>query len=333
MAGHARRRAGGPRAPRRRRAGVSDTSARRRASSASSSRNAHCSSVTASSARSRLRRSLTSMRRRWSKVRDIGREQSTAGTRRVWQRTCRMAHDARTRSSRAEHDELRASVRRFVDTEVRPARRRVGGGRALPRRAVPPVRRARLPRPPLPRALGRQRRRPRRGHRVRRGARPLRRGARSRWRSRCRPTWPRPRSREFGTDDQRERWLAPAIAGEKIGAIAITEPDAGSDVAAIRTRAVRDGDVWRVNGRKMFITNGTRAALPHARRADRPRRRAPRHLAVHRRHRRCRASRCRASSRSSACGRSDTAEIALDDVAGPARRPHRRSNPARASRS
>lgn len=64
---------------------------------------------------------------------------------------------------------------------------------------------------------------------------------------------------EFGTDDQRERWLRPAIAGTKIGAIAITEPDAGSDVAAIRTTAVRAGDVWRVNGRKMFITNGTRA--------------------------------------------------------------------------
>jgi alkylation response protein AidB-like acyl-CoA dehydrogenase len=64
---------------------------------------------------------------------------------------------------------------------------------------------------------------------------------------------------EYGTDDQRERWLAPAIAGTKIGAIAITEPDAGSDVAAIRTRAVLDGDVWRVNGRKMFITNGARA--------------------------------------------------------------------------
>jgi alkylation response protein AidB-like acyl-CoA dehydrogenase len=64
---------------------------------------------------------------------------------------------------------------------------------------------------------------------------------------------------EFGTDDQRERWLRPAIEGTKIGAIAITEPDAGSDVAAIRTHAVRDGDVWRVNGRKMFITNGTRA--------------------------------------------------------------------------
>jgi alkylation response protein AidB-like acyl-CoA dehydrogenase len=64
---------------------------------------------------------------------------------------------------------------------------------------------------------------------------------------------------EFGTDDQRNRWLVPAIAGEKIGAIAITEPDAGSDVAAISTRAVREGDAWRVNGRKIFITNGARA--------------------------------------------------------------------------
>ena len=64
---------------------------------------------------------------------------------------------------------------------------------------------------------------------------------------------------EFGSDELRERYLRPAIAGEKIGAIAITEPDAGSDVAGITTRAVRDGDSWLINGRKMFITNGIRA--------------------------------------------------------------------------
>jgi alkylation response protein AidB-like acyl-CoA dehydrogenase len=64
---------------------------------------------------------------------------------------------------------------------------------------------------------------------------------------------------EYGTDDQRERYLRPAIAGEKIGAIAITEPDAGSDVAAITTRAERDGDTWIVTGRKMYVTNGSRA--------------------------------------------------------------------------
>jgi alkylation response protein AidB-like acyl-CoA dehydrogenase len=64
---------------------------------------------------------------------------------------------------------------------------------------------------------------------------------------------------EFGSNDLKERYLRPAIAGTKIAAIAITEPDAGSDVAGITTRAERDGDVWRVNGRKMFITNGVRA--------------------------------------------------------------------------
>ena len=64
---------------------------------------------------------------------------------------------------------------------------------------------------------------------------------------------------EFGTDDLRERYLCPAISGEKIGAIALTEPDTGSDVASITTRAERDGDTWIVNGTKMFITNGTRA--------------------------------------------------------------------------
>ena len=53
--------------------------------------------------------------------------------------------------------------------------------------------------------------------------------------------------------------MAPAIAGTKIAAIAITEPGAGSDVAAITTRARRDGDCWRVTGRKQFITNGVRA--------------------------------------------------------------------------
>jgi alkylation response protein AidB-like acyl-CoA dehydrogenase len=64
---------------------------------------------------------------------------------------------------------------------------------------------------------------------------------------------------EYGTDDQRERYLRPAIEGTKIAAIAITEPDAGSDVAGISTRATRDGDIWRINGTKMFITNGARA--------------------------------------------------------------------------
>jgi len=59
----------------------------------------------------------------------------------------------------------------------------------------------------------------------------------------------------FGTDELRRRYLVPAIRGEMVGAIAVTEPHAGSDVAAIRTRAIRDGDDWVINGSKMYITN------------------------------------------------------------------------------
>src|SRR5439155_12608965 len=54
-------------------------------------------------------------------------------------------------------------------------------------------------------------------------------------------------------------YLVPAIRGEKIACLGITEPDAGSDIAAIETTAVRNGDDWVINGRKMFITNGVRA--------------------------------------------------------------------------
>ena len=64
---------------------------------------------------------------------------------------------------------------------------------------------------------------------------------------------------EFGTEAQIESWLKPALRGELIGAIGITEPDTGSDVASIRTHAERDGDEWVVNGSKMYITNGARA--------------------------------------------------------------------------
>jgi citronellyl-CoA dehydrogenase len=64
-----------------------------------------------------------------------------------------------------------------------------------------------------------------------------------------------PSLHEFGTDELRQRFLVPSIAGEMVGAIAVTEPDAGSDVARIKTRAVRDGDEWVINGSKIYITN------------------------------------------------------------------------------
>jgi alkylation response protein AidB-like acyl-CoA dehydrogenase len=63
----------------------------------------------------------------------------------------------------------------------------------------------------------------------------------------------------FGTEEQKQKYLVPAIKGEKIACLGITEPDAGSDVAGIKTTAVRDGDDWVINGSKIFITNGHRA--------------------------------------------------------------------------
>lgn len=61
---------------------------------------------------------------------------------------------------------------------------------------------------------------------------------------------------QHGSDQQKERYLPAACAGEKIGAICVTEPHAGSDVAGIRTHAVRDGEVWIIDGSKTYITNG-----------------------------------------------------------------------------
>jgi len=63
----------------------------------------------------------------------------------------------------------------------------------------------------------------------------------------------------FGSDEMKQRWLPKFATGELITAIGVTEPDAGSDVAAIRTAARPDGDGWRLNGTKMFITNGATA--------------------------------------------------------------------------
>jgi alkylation response protein AidB-like acyl-CoA dehydrogenase len=63
----------------------------------------------------------------------------------------------------------------------------------------------------------------------------------------------------FGTEEQKQEWVVPAIKGEKILCLGITEPDAGSDVSGIKTRAVRDGDEYVINGSKTYITNGHRA--------------------------------------------------------------------------
>ena len=63
----------------------------------------------------------------------------------------------------------------------------------------------------------------------------------------------------YGSDELKRTYLEPTLRGELVCSIAVSEPDAGSDVAGIRTRAVRDGDDWVITGRKMWITNGTQA--------------------------------------------------------------------------
>jgi acyl-CoA dehydrogenase len=65
----------------------------------------------------------------------------------------------------------------------------------------------------------------------------------------------------FGTDEQKRRWLPRMATGELIGAIAMTEPGTGSDLQGVRTTAVKEGDTYRINGSKTFITNGGLANL------------------------------------------------------------------------
>ena len=62
---------------------------------------------------------------------------------------------------------------------------------------------------------------------------------------------------KYGTTAQKARYLRPALAGEKLGCFGLSEPNAGSDAASLRTTAVRDGDAYVINGSKIFITNGT----------------------------------------------------------------------------
>ncbi|WP_433888595.1 acyl-CoA dehydrogenase family protein [Streptomyces sp. CA-111067] len=65
----------------------------------------------------------------------------------------------------------------------------------------------------------------------------------------------------YGSEEQKQRWLPAMAAGEAIGCFGLTEPDHGSDPSGMRTRAVRDGSDWVLDGRKMWITNGSVAAV------------------------------------------------------------------------
>src|SRR3982750_4164828 len=75
----------------------------------------------------------------------------------------------------------------------------------------------------------------------------------------------------WGSAAQKDRFLRPMARGERLGAFALSEPDAGSDAAALRTQAVRDGDCWVLNGTKAWVTSGSEAGVILAlARPDRP---------------------------------------------------------------
>ena len=65
----------------------------------------------------------------------------------------------------------------------------------------------------------------------------------------------------YGSEEQKQTWLPKMVSGEMVGALAMTEPATGSDVQGIKTRALRDGNAWRLSGQKTFITNGQHADL------------------------------------------------------------------------
>ena len=149
------------------------------------------------------------------------------------------------------------SAREFIDRSVRPRHEEFHRGQGLPARLLARGRQAGPPRPPHPGGVRRRRR-------ARTTASP-RRWPRS---------WPRSTSRascfgihadvcppylvDLGTEEQKQRWLPGIATGDLSARIGMTEPSGGSDLAALKTTAVRDGDDWVLNGSKTFITNGYR---------------------------------------------------------------------------
>ena len=121
----------------------------------------------------------------------------------------------------------------------------------------------------------------------------------------------------YGTDAQKERWLRPLATGEAVGSFGLTEPQAGSDASNLRTRAVKQGDRYVINGAKQFISN---AALPGSRgavRGDRSVGRARRGCPASWWTRRCRGSRWRGRKQKLGQKASDTCALSFDDMEVP----------------
>jgi acyl-CoA dehydrogenase len=157
-----------------------------------------------------------------------------------------------------EHEELRASVRGFIERELAPHAQRWEEDRWFPDDVFPKLAAQGLLGLKYPESYGGQ------GgdylheavmceEMARAGSGGTAAGIGAHINIATPPIW------KFGSEEQKQRYLAPAIAGETIGALGITEPGAGSDVAAITTRAERVDGGWIVNGEKTYITNGVRA--------------------------------------------------------------------------
>ncbi len=157
-----------------------------------------------------------------------------------------------------EHDQLRESIRAFVTKELAPHAEE-WEETTFPDSVFTRMGELGFLGPLVPRGVRRPGRRLLLQPRARRGDGALELAAAWRWAWRCTPTWPPRRCTCSAPRSRSRRTSCPSIRGEKISCLGITEPDAGSDVAGIKTRAVRDGDEWVINGSKTYITNGHRA--------------------------------------------------------------------------
>jgi acyl-CoA dehydrogenase len=118
----------------------------------------------------------------------------------------------------------------------------------------------------------------------------------------------------FGTEEQKGRWLPAMVAGEVLTAIGVTEPDAGSDVAALRTTARREGDGFVLNGSKMFITNGSIADLVFVAARTDPAAKGSRGISIFAVERETPGFKASRALEKMGWHSSDTAELVLDDV-------------------
>jgi acyl-CoA dehydrogenase len=118
----------------------------------------------------------------------------------------------------------------------------------------------------------------------------------------------------FGTEEQKGRWLPAMVAGEVLTAIGVTEPDAGSDVAALRTTARREGDGFILNGSKMFITNGSIADLVFVAARTDPAAKGSRGISIFAVERETPGFKASRALEKMGWHSSDTAELVLDNV-------------------